>query len=83
MYIWYPDQDQSIEIRDRNSMRDFSHRACGTYHIFLKNFKIKSLATSYRVFSPRAYSSKSTPSESRNGGTVTYHPWQRNATLAT
>jgi hypothetical protein len=21
------------------------------------------------------------PSESRNGGTVTYHPWQRNATL--
>jgi hypothetical protein len=30
---------QSIEIRDRNSMRDFSQRACGTYlsyHIFLK-----------------------------------------------
>jgi hypothetical protein len=35
--IWYPDQDQSIEIRDQNSMRVFSqHRACGTFHIFLK-----------------------------------------------
>ena len=36
IYIWYPDQDQSIEIRDQNSMRVFSHRECAIYHIFLK-----------------------------------------------
>jgi hypothetical protein len=31
---------------------------------------------------PLVVAYRPTPSESRNGGTVTDHPWQRNATLA-
>jgi hypothetical protein len=51
IYIWYPDQDQSIEIRDRNFHAPVFH----TMRIaFITYFKIKVLKTFYRVFSPRA-----------------------------
>jgi hypothetical protein len=33
----------------------------------------------YGTWCPRGV--RPTPPESRNGGTVTYHPWQRNETL--